>query len=204
MSVAEKLKITSQEYLAAERQSETKHEFLDGELFAMAGGTRRHSRIAVNVASALNQRLAGKPCQVFNSDMRLKIEATGLYAYPDVQVSCGRLRFEEAEEDTLLNPKIIVEVLSDSTAAWDRGGKFWHYRHLDSLTDYVLVSQDAWQVEHYTRQSNGQWLFETLEGAKAVLSLPSIKARVPLLEVYSNTGLKPGAPAPPAKTTTKR
>ncbi|MBI2926017.1 MAG: Uma2 family endonuclease [Verrucomicrobia bacterium] len=204
MSVAEKLKITSQEYLAAERQSETKHEFFDGELFARAGGTRRHSLIAVNVASELNQQLAGKPSQVFNSDLRVKIEATGLYTYPDVQVGCGHLRFEEGEEDTLLNPKIIVEVLSDSTAAWDRGGKFWHYRHLDSLTEYVLVSQEAWQVEHYTRQANGQWLFETLEGAKAVLALPSIKARVPLREIYANTGLKPGAPTRLAKTATTR
>ena len=204
MSVAEKLKITEEEDLAAERQSELKHEFFDGELFAMAGGTRRHSLIATNLAGELRSLLKGKLCQVLNSDMRLKIEASGLYTYPDVQVGCGRLRFEEAEEDTLLNPKIIVEVLSDSTAAWDRGGKFWHYRHLDSFTDYVLISQDASQVEHYTRQSNGHLLFETLEGAKAVLALPSIKARVPVREIYANTGLKPGAPTPPAKTSTKR
>jgi len=196
MNVVEKLKMTAREYLAAERQNELKHEFFDGEAFAMAGGTRRHSRIGVNVASVLNLRLAGKPCQVFNSDMRLKIEATGLYTYPDVQVACGRLRFEDEQEDTLLNPKIIVEVLSDSSAGWDRGRKFWHYRHLDSLTDYVLVSQDVWQVEHYTRQPDGNWLLETLEGAKATLTLRSIKTQVRLTDLYMNTGLKPSIVKP--------
>jgi Uma2 family endonuclease len=121
---------------------------------------------------------------------------TGLYTYPDVQVGCGPLRFEEEQEDTLLNPKIIVEVLSESTAAWDHGQKFWHYRHLDSLTDYVLVSQDLWQVEHYTRQPGCHWLLETLEGAKATLALRSVKTRVPLAEIYANTGLKAGSMAP--------
>lgn len=174
-----------------ERNAETKSEFLNGEVFAMAGGTRRHSRIAVNLASALNHRLRDHPCEVFNSDMRLKIEATGLYAYPDVQVACGALRFEDDQEDTLLNPKLVVEVLSDSTAAWDRGKKFWHYRHLDSLAEYVLVSQDAWLVEVYRRQTGGQWLLETADGAKSQLVLKSVKCRIPLAEIYAHTALKP-------------
>lgn len=192
MQLVLKSQMTAQEYLERERKAEVKSEFLDGELFAMSGGTRRHSRIAVKLASALERRLSGKPCQVFNSDLRLKIEATGLYAYPDVQVACGNLRFENDQEDTLLNPKIIVEVLSDSTAAWDRGEKFRHYRHLESLAEYVLVSQGEWVVEHYLRQSDGTWVLTTVEGEQGVLSLPSIKCKVPLAEIYANTGLSSG------------
>ena len=121
-----------------------------------------------------------------------QIEATGLYTYPDVQVACGPMRFEGEQEDTLLNPRIIIEVLSDSTAAWDRGKKFWHYRHLDSLTEYVLVSQDVWLVEHYLRQPDAAWRLETIEGAKSALFLKSIKYRVPLAEIYASTRLAAG------------
>ena len=179
MQTAAKRRMTIQEYLEVERVAHAKSEFLEGEAFAMAGGSRKHSRIAVNLAGFLNRRLAGTPCQVFNSDMRLQIEATGLCTYPDVQVACGKLRFADAREDTLLNPRIIIEVLSDSTAAWDRGKKFWHCRHLASLAEYVLVSQDGWMVEHYLRQSNGSWRLRTEDDAKGALALESIKVRVP-------------------------
>jgi Uma2 family endonuclease len=189
--------LTAPEYLVLERQARVKSEFLGGEVFAMAGGSRRHSRIAVNLAGALN-RLAGRgPCQVFNSDMRLKIEATGLYTYPDIQVACGKLAFEDEQEDTLLNPKLIVEVLSNSTAAWDRGQKFWHYRHLESLSEYLLVSQDAWLVEHYRRQPNGAWLLETIEGPKGLARLRAFPGQISLDEIYANTGLN--AAAKPAR-----
>lgn len=181
--------MTAQEYLALERKAETKSEFVDGEMFAMAGGTRKHSRVAVSIAGLLNSLLVGKPCEAFNSDMRVKIEATGLYTYPDVTVACGQLRFEDSTEDVLLNPKIILEVVSDSTAAWDR--EFWHYRHLESLAEYVLASQDAWRVEHYIRKPDGTWLLQTVEGAGGVLSLISIKAKLSLAECYAKTGLKP-------------
>ena len=188
--------MSAPEYLELERAAEAKSEFIEGEVFAMAGGSRRHSRIAVNLAGVLNSRLAGKPCQVFNSDMRLQIEATGLCTYPDVQVACGKLRFADEREDTLLNPRIIIEVLSDSTAAWDRGKKFWHYRHLTSLAEYVLVSQDGWLIEHYTRESDGNWRLKTVEGVKSALSLRSIRTRLLLTEIYANTGLKPGSLPP--------
>ena len=183
METAAKQHLTTQEYLAIERNAEIKSEFLDGEMFAMAGGTRRHSRIKVKLIGALEQRLSGSPCQVLDSDMRVKIEATGLYTYPDVSVACGDLRFEDEREDTLLNPKLIVEVLSDSTAAWDRGEKFWHYRQLQSLLEYVLVSQDI-LIEHYTRQSDDTWLLETVQDRDAILQLKSIKCSVPLAEIY--------------------
>jgi Uma2 family endonuclease len=189
MQTALKPRLTAREYLIQERQAEVKSEFLDGEVFAMAGGTRRHSLIAFNLGGEIRASLKGKPCQVLNSDMRLKVEATGLYAYPDVQVACGELRFEDDREDTLLNPKIIAEVLSESTAAWDRE-KFWHYRNLESLAEYVLVAQDAWRIEHYVRQPDGTWRLETIEGEGGVLSLPAIKCKIPLTEIYAQAGLK--------------
>jgi Uma2 family endonuclease len=193
MQAAAERRLSPQEYLALERRAETKSEFLDGEIFAMAGGMRRHSLIATNLSGELRTLLKSKPCQVFNSDMRLKIEATGLYTYPDVQVGCGPLHFEDAKEDTLLNPKIVVEVRSDSSASWDRGKKFWHYRHLASMAEYVLVSQDSWLVEHYTRKPDGTWVLETWEDNRAMLSFRSIRCKVPLTEIYANTGLKPAS-----------
>ena len=99
-------------------------------------------------------------------------------------MACGQFRFEDAIEDVLLNPKVIVEVLSESTAAWDRGEKFWHYRHLESLAEYALVSQDARLVEHYSRQADNAWLLQTVEGAKGVLNLRAIKCKVPLAEIF--------------------
>jgi len=185
METAAKQHLTPRVYLDIERDAEIRSEFLDGEMFAMAGGTRRHSRIKVEVTRALANRLSGGHCQVLDSDMRVKIEATGLYTYPDVSVACGNLRFEDEREDTLLNPKLIVEVLSDSTAAWDRGEKFWHYRQIQSFLEYVLVSQDA-VVEHYSRQSDNTWLMETIEGRNAILRLKSIKCSVPLAEIYED------------------
>jgi len=201
MATAAKHRLTAQEYRALERKAETRSEFIDGEMFAMAGGTRRHSLIAANLIGELRARLKGKTCQVFTSDMRIKVEATGLYAYPDAQVACGRLRFEDSLEDVLLNPKVIFEVLSPSTATWDRG-KFSHYQQIESLTDYVLVWQDVWLLEHYTRQQDDTWRAEVLTGAKATLSLTSIKVRVPLREIYSNAGLKAGVLPPEQFTAT--
>src|SRR4051794_15915459 len=124
MESAAKQRLTAREYLALERKAEFRSEFLDGEIFAMAGGTRRHSRLKFKLSGALDRRFSGSGCQVFDSDMRVKIEETGLFTYPDLAVACGRLRFEDEREDTLLNPKVIVEVLSESSAAWDRGEKF--------------------------------------------------------------------------------
>lgn len=191
MTVAPKKHLTAKEYLAVERLAETKSEFLDGEVFAMSGGSHNHSLIATNISGELRNRLKGKSCQSLNSDMRLKVEATGLYAYPDVQIACGELRFEDDAKDALLNPTVIFEVLSPSTAAWDRGQKFWHYRHLESLQEYVLVSQDHWLVERYRRQGNGAWLLETLDTQSAVLKLDSVACDLPLTEIYAGVELLP-------------
>ncbi len=184
-------RLTAAEYLKTERAADAKHEFLDGELFALSGGSHLHSLIATNLTGELRNRLKGKPCQTLNSDMRVKVAATSLYAYPDVQVACGDLQFEDEHNDALLNPKVIIEVLSPTTASWDRGKKFWHYRHLESLTDYVLVSQDEWLVEDHRLQANGGWLLETVEGANASLRLENIDCEIPLREIFDGTKLEP-------------
>jgi len=193
MQTVAKKQMTVAEYLEWERLSPTKHEFLAGDVFAMAGGTEMHSLLASTINRELGNRLKGKPCRVYTSDMRLKVEAFDFYAYPDVQVACDPRRFEGDKHDVLLNPKVIVEVLSESTAAWDRGEKFWHYRHIDSFQEYVLVSQDAWLIEHYTRQNNGGWLLDAVEGKDAVLRLPSLGCDIPLADIYGDTDLSPDA-----------
>ncbi len=203
MEAAAKGRMTAHEYLALERRALTKSEFLNGRVFAMAGGTREHSIIATNIAAEIHARVKGKPCTVYNSDMRLKVQTTEYFAYPDVQVACGEIQMEEAEQDTLLNPRIIVEVLSESTAAWDRGGKFWYYRHIEAFTDYVLISQETWLVEHYTRQPNGSWLFQVAQGSGGVLTLDSVGCSVPLADIYAKTNVdpanKPSNPKPESK-----
>ena len=150
----------------------------------MAGASRVHSQVSANVIIALGTRLKGRPCIVHGSDMRVRVSPTGLYTYPDVVVVCGKARFEDKHTDTLLNPFVLVEVISPSTEAYDRGTKFAHYRTLESLTDYVLVSQDRPLIEHYTRQPDNLWLLTAYEGLEAVAPFPSIACELPLLEVY--------------------
>ena len=184
MGAVPKIYLTPAEYLAFERQSEIKHEYFRGELFAMAGASRQHVRIAVNVTILLGNQLKRRGCDVFNSDMRVKVSPTGLYTYPDLVVVCGRPRFEDRELDTLLNPTVVVEILSKSTEAYDRGEKFAQYRTLETLTDYLLISQDRALVERFTRQESGLWLFSDSIGLDAVMPIESIQCQLPLAEVY--------------------
>jgi Uma2 family endonuclease len=177
--------LTPEEYLAIERQSEIRSEYLDGEMFAMSGATYRHNVIVGNVSGELRQLLKKRPCTVCPNDQRVRIPATGLYTYPDVVVVCGEPHLEEDEYlDTLLNPIMIVEVLSPTTEAYDRGKKFEHYRTVDSLSEYVLVAQDEPRLEHYLRQEDNRWLFTAVSGLEASLPLPSIQCELPLAEVY--------------------
>jgi Uma2 family endonuclease len=184
MSAVPKPYLTPQEYLARERRAETKSEYLRGGVFAMSGASRKHNLVATNVAAELRQQLRDRECEVYQSDMRVKISSTGLYTYPDVTVVCGEPEFEDEEVDTLLNPKVIVEVLSPSTADYDRGGKFTHYRRLPSLREYVLISQDRPLVEHYVRQGQDEWLLTENSSLEEILVLPSLQCRLPLSEVY--------------------
>lgn len=162
--------VTAAEYLAFERAAEERHEYIDGEIVAMAGGTSEHSLIAANLVAELRAALRERPCRAYSSDLRVKIESSQSYTYPDVSVVCGPPRFEDAKRDVLLNPLAIFEVLSDSTEGYDRGEKFAHYRTVPSLADYVLVSQRSALVEHYHRQADGTWLLRALgPGERLVL-----------------------------------
>ncbi len=177
-----KRRISPEGYLALERQAETKSEYLDGEIFAMTGASRKHNRIITNLIIALDAQLKAKGCELFAIDMRVKVSATGLYTYPDLVVACGEPRFEDAEVDTLLNPRLVIEVLSRSTKDYDRGTKFLHYRALGSLAEYLLIAQDRVHVEHYVHQSES-WLFTETDRSEDVLELPSVGARLALSDV---------------------
>ena len=175
--------LTPAEYLAFERAAEYKHEYVGGRVYAMTGASREHNVIAWNVLGALHALLRGHPCEAYPSDMRVKVSETGMYTYPDVVVACDEPAFEDAHVDTLLNPTVIVEVLSPSTEAYDRGEKFAHYRRLASLREYVLIAQDRVRIEHYVRRGE-QWLLTELAGVDATLALESLDCALALADVY--------------------
>lgn len=167
-----------------ERVAEVKSEYLAGETFAMSGATEPHDLIAGNVFAALHLLFKGRSCKAYTSDMRVNVTPTGLYTYPDVSALCGEARFEDENRDTLLNPAVIVEVLSKSTEAYDRGQKFAHYRAVESLTDYVLISQDRMCVEHFTRQPDGRWLYTEKRGIEDRLDLSAVGCQLTLSDIY--------------------
>lgn len=178
-------KLSEAEYLQIERQAQWKSEYFEGEMFAMAGGSFNHGLIAANLISQLSRKLAKRGCSVVGSDVRVKAADTTLYTYPDVTVACGKLEFVDAQQDTLLNPTIIIEVLSDSTEAQDRGYKFENCRRIPSLQEYILVSQKAAKVEQFIRRPAGQWLFREAEGLEVALTFPSLKISIPLAGIFA-------------------
>ena len=151
---------TPEEYLARERKALNKSEYRDGRIYAMPGASRAHNLITANTLVEIHPQLRDRTCEVYPSDMRVKVSSTGTYTYPDVVVVCDEPRFEDGHFDTLLNPTVLIEVLSPSTAAYDRGEKFRRYQYLDSLCEYILISQDRIRVEHYLRQEDGWGLTE--------------------------------------------
>jgi Uma2 family endonuclease len=183
MSAIPKMRLTAEEYLAIERKAETRSEFFAGEMFAMSGASREHNLIASNLNREIGEQLKDRPCEVYTTDMRVRIPS-GLYTYPDVVVVCGDPKFEDDSVDTLLNPLVLIEVLSESTADYDRGTKFKHYRQISSLREYVLVDQTSAQIEHFTLGNDGAWKLTETKGLDATLILDSIGCRVPLSEVY--------------------
>lgn len=162
---------TPEEYLAQEEVAQTKSEFFRGEIFAMAGGTPQHNAIAANAVAELRQALRRFPCQTFGSDQRILVQENGLYTYPDVVVVCGRLQFAPNRKDTITNPVLIVEVLSDATRDYDRGARFELYRDIPTLRHYLLIDSSAVHVEYYRRQ-NGDWLFNAYTRLDDVLAIP--------------------------------
>ncbi len=175
--------LSPEEYLAIERQAETRSEYLDGEMFAMAGGSYAHNVIVGNLVGEIRQQLKGRPCTVCPSDQRVRVPEVD-YTYPDVVVVCGEPRFEDEHLDILLNPVLIVEVLSPTTEAYDRGKKFQLSQEIESLMEYVLVAQDQHRVERFLRQDGNQWLLTTTTGLESTVSLTSIQCALPLAEVY--------------------
>jgi Uma2 family endonuclease len=191
MSTAAVKRYSVDEYLALERASrDVKHEFFDGEIFAMAGASSPQNLIALNIASELRSALKTRDCLVHPSDMRVQCP-TGLYTYPDVSVVCGKPQFADDRNDTLLNPLVIIEVLSPTTADYDRGGKFKNYQTIGSLREYALVEQDQPSIDHIARQNDGRWLITSLTGLDGGLSLPSLDLSVPMAEIYAKVDFPP-------------
>jgi Uma2 family endonuclease len=192
--------LTPEEYLRRERDSLDKHEFYHGEVFAMAGASPEHSLITANVIREFGNRLKGSPCRVYDSNLRIRIPRTSLYSYPDASVVCRPTEFDplDARRETILNPTVLIEVLSPSTEAYDRGTKFENYQQIDALREYVLVSQMAPRVEIYLRQPDGTWLYAATAGLDALSRLASLKIEVPLREIYDGVSFPPAADAPSA------
>lgn len=184
MSAIPKTKLTAKEYLEFERKSEIKHEYFNGEIFAMSGAKRNHNKITTNLSGLVWQHLKGKNCENYSNDMRVFVPETGLYTYPDLVVVCGEPVFQDDVFDTLLNPILLIEVLSDSTESYDRGKKFQHYRSIESLQEYVLVAQDEARIEKYVKHGDGFWLLSEAVGIDAEIEFSSIECRISLREVY--------------------
>lgn len=185
--------LTPEEYLAIERQNEYKSEYIDGEMVAMVGASRRHNIITFNVVKVLGRQLEGRPCEGYANDMRVKIASRREYAYtyPDVVVVCGEPQFEDGHLDTLLNPTVLIEVLSESTERYDRGKKFSFYRTIESLAEYVLIAQDEYRIEQYVRQPDGRWMLSDHRLPEDVVNLASIQCALALREVYDKVSLPP-------------
>ena len=182
-SAASLPRYTPEQYLALERQAETKSEYYDGVIHAMSGATREHNLISLNLGGEINRQLKSARCEAYSGDMRVLVDSTGLYTYPDIIIVCDEPRFLDGEFDTLLNPTVLIEVLSPSTEAYDRGKKFRHYRRIASLREYVLVAQDRMSVERYARKGE-DWVLTDKNSLDDVLRLDSVKCEVSLRDIY--------------------
>jgi Uma2 family endonuclease len=188
--------MTAEEFMEFEAKASEKHEFHAGEIVAMAGGNFRHSVVKGNVNRLLGNALLKRPCRVADSDMMVTVRATDTKFYPDSAIVCGRPKFQDLRELELLNPLVIVEVLLEATAAYDRGKKFWHYRQLESLEEYVLVSTDEPLVEVYRRAEGGEWVLRTFDRLDASARLQALEVDLPLREVYAKTAVAGEAELP--------
>lgn len=181
MSAAIKTKLSPQEYLAQERLSDTKHEYMNGEIFAMSGGSFAHNLICMNIGASLHNQVKQRSCHVLPSDQRVQLQDG--YVYPDVTVVCGKPEF--TDDDNLSNPNVIIEVLSPSTANYDGSGKFARYRQTPSIQEYLLIAQDKPHVMHYVRQDDSHWLLAEYFVQQAQFELPSIQCELVLSDIYA-------------------
>jgi len=186
MSIQSQPLLSEADYLAHEAVATEKSEYLNGEVFAMAGASREHNQLTSNWVVALGSRLLYKPCSVYASDMKVRTRSDKIskYSYPDVVATCGEEQFEDEKATVLLNPSLIIEVLSDSTEAYDRGLKFFHYQFIPSLREYILVAQDDCRVEQYVREADHQWVYSTFYQQEDWLRIHSLDCEVQLAEIY--------------------
>lgn len=176
---------TVADYLDYERNAPERHEFLDGNVYAMAGESPRHSTICFNLYSIIGNQLRGKRCRGYSPNMKVATNEKGLYSYPDLAIVCGQPKYHDKKGDVLINPTVIFEVLSPSTESYDRGEKFLRYVNgIESLTNYILISQNRSAIEHFQKQSSGEWEKSEIEGIESVLKIDSIECEIPLTELY--------------------
>lgn len=190
MEPVKKKKWTEAEYLDQERRSLEKHEFINSEIFAMAGASPAHNLVSINIAGSLNTLLASRPCVALGSDQRIYVPATQMFTYPDVTVVCGPMQFYDKDPLSLTNPLVLIEVLSDSTKDYDRGAKFAHYRSIPSLAEVLLVAQNERLIEHYRRLETGQWLLT--EYRQGEIPLPCLSCTLSLDAIYAKVDLVRG------------
>jgi len=190
--VKTKTPLSPEDYLKFEREAESRHEFLDGEIYQMAGESLSHSRVCMNLAREVGNKLKGKSCEALSPNMKVRTSTASLFSYPDLTIVCGEPQFHDVKKDVLTNPKVIFEVLSPSTADYDRTEKFLRYRMgNETLTDYILVSQDYCFVEHFSKQADGNWIYQSLSELAEVLRIVSIDCQLNLREIYDRVELKP-------------
>ncbi len=182
--------LTAEQYLRIERLAETKSEYVNGQVYAMAGGTMNHGRIAGNIFSSLSTQLRNRPCEVFNSDVKVRIDKANCFRYPDVSGLCGPVIHHDSEKDAYCNPALIVEVLSPATAILDRGEKFNLYRLLDSFVEYLLVRQDRMEVELFTRESTQEWSSVIYNEATDIVPIRSLNCILTLAEIYDKVAFE--------------
>ncbi len=189
MSTQPKTFLTPEQYLEIERKAEYKSEYFNGEMFAMAGARLAHNLLVANLVAGLHRQFESQPCLVLPSDMRVRVSATGLYTYPDVVGICDEPLFLDDQTDTLLNPGLVVEVLSPSTEAYDRGRKFESYKSIESLREYLLVASDRIHADLYTRQADGRWLLTSADKLEDSLTLESVGAQLTMADLYDKVDL---------------
>jgi len=195
----EKRRLSIEEYFEMERDSDERHEYQDGQILAMAGGSPEQSFIIANIVGEVRTALKGKPCRVAESNLRIRVPHRPHCVYPDASIICGPLQFDPQDDrrQTITNPRVIIEVLSPSTEAYDRGDKFTQYREIESFEEYILISQDRPNVESFLRQPDGAWSILNFTGMETTAKIRSLGIEVPMTEIYA--GIEWDAPAPDAR-----
>ena len=183
--------ISPEEYLNIERRSTYRSEYVDGEMFAMAGATRQHNRISSNLVSEINQHIKSGDCNIYSSDLRVHVPSTGYFTYPDIVITCGKEEFTDNHNDVLVNPLVIIEILSDSTASIDRGKKFEQYRELTSFVEYLLIEQRTPHIEQYILYDAQEWRYRTIRGIDQQVIIQAIDCTLLLRDIYHKVDLLP-------------